>query len=227
LRHGVKRLVYCSTQGVHGDIKSPPGDETSPIAPEDYYQETKYLGEKVVEQFVRERGLNAVTLRPTAIYGPGDPGRWLHLFRLTRTGRFTMFGSGRTTYHPVYIDNLVDAFILAQDRREVIGEAFIIADAEYYTLNDLVRHVGRAMGVEVRVRHLPFWPLYAAAVVCEGVCGPLRIAPPLFRRRVDWFRQVRAFRIDKARRMLGYVPRVGIEEGLRTTGEWYTRHGYL
>ena len=45
LRHGVRSFVYCSTQGVHGDIESPPGDEDSPIRPEDYYQQTKYEGE--------------------------------------------------------------------------------------------------------------------------------------------------------------------------------------
>ena len=82
-RSGVRRFVYCSTQGVHGDIKNPPGNESSPIVPEDYYQLTKYEGEKVVQEYVA-RGLDAVTLRPTAIYGPGDPERFLILFRLAK-----------------------------------------------------------------------------------------------------------------------------------------------
>ena len=56
---------------------------------------------------------------------------------------------------------------------------------------------------------------------------PLRVAPPLFRRRVDWFRQVRAFSIDRAREELGYEPKVGIDEGLRRTGAWYKENGYL
>ncbi len=83
------------------------------------------------------------------------------------------------------------------------------------------------MGVDVKIRHYPFWPLYVAALMCEAVCYPLRIAPPLFRRRVDWFRQVRAFRIDKAKRELGYQPKVGIEEGLKRTADWYKANGYL
>ena len=112
LRHGVKQFVYCSTQGVHGDIASPPGDEDSPITPEDYYQETKYLGEQEVLALAA-RGLPATTLRPMAIYGPGDPARFLFLFRAARRGRFLMFGNGKTFYHPLYIDNLVDAFELA------------------------------------------------------------------------------------------------------------------
>jgi nucleoside-diphosphate-sugar epimerase len=112
LSHGTRKFIYCSTQGVHGHVKNPPGDERSPIEPEDYYQETKYEGEKVVNEFV-QKGLDAMTIRPTAIYGPGDPARFLHLFRLARKGRFIMAGNGKTTYHPAHITNLVDSFMLA------------------------------------------------------------------------------------------------------------------
>jgi nucleoside-diphosphate-sugar epimerase len=227
LRAGVRKFVYCSTQGVHGHIGMPPGDEASPIAPEDYYQYTKYLGEEVVRQAVTTAGLNAVVIRPTAIYGPGDPARFLMLFKMAHTGVFHMFGDGQTTYHPVYVDNLVDALLLAADERDHHGEAYIVGDEHYFTLNDLVQHVGRSMGRSVQIRHWPFWPLWAAAVACEALCMPFRVAPPLFRRRVAWFRQVRAFRIDKARRDLGYQPRIRIEEGLARTATWYRQHGYI
>lgn len=225
-RAKVRRFVYCSTQGVHGHIKTPPGCEKSPIVPEDYYQFTKYEGEKVVQEYVG-KGLDAVTLRPTAIYGPGDPERFLFLFRLAKRGSFLMFGNGGTYYHPVYIDNLVDAFELAGSKDGIAGETYIIADERYYTIYDLVREVGKALGVDVRIRHLPFWPLWSAALLCEFVCKPLRVSPPLFRRRVDWFRQVRAFSIDKARRELGYRPKVDLATGLGRTGEWYLQNGYL
>ena len=72
LRAGVRKLVYCSTQGVHGHIDDPPGDESSPIRPEDFYQQTKYEGELVVRELAGD-GLEYTILRPTAIYGPGDP----------------------------------------------------------------------------------------------------------------------------------------------------------
>ena len=226
VRHGVRKFVYCSTQGVHGHVANPPGNEDSPIAPEDYYQETKYEGEVVCREFI-DQGLDITIIRPTAIYGPGDPGRFLMLYRLARKGRFLMFGDGETTYHPVYIDNLVDLFELAEQEPEAKGRVYLGADEHYYTLNDLVRAVGRAIGVDVRIVHLPFRPLWLAAVAVEIACMPLRITPPLFRRRVDWFRQVRAFSIERAKRELGFTPRVGLEEGLRLTGEWYKANGYL
>lgn len=224
--HGVRRVVYCSTQGVHGHVEDPPGDEETPIEPEDYYQYTKYEGEVVCHEFM-DRGMEISIVRPTAIYGPGDPGRWLMLFKMARRGRFLMFGDGETTYHPVYIDNLVDLFLLTADKREAVGRTYIGADEHYYTLNEIVRMVGEAIDVEVKIVHLPFWPLWLASAAVEFSCKPFRVDPPLFRRRADWFRQVRAFRIDRARDELDFRPRVGLEEGLRTTGEWYRANGYL
>jgi nucleoside-diphosphate-sugar epimerase len=229
LAEGVRRLVHCSTCGVHGNVDHPPAGEDAPIQPADYYQRTKYEAEPLVEEFAR-RGLPAVILRPAAIYGPGDFGRFGLIFRKVASGTFPMFGSGRTFYHPLYIDNLVDAFLLAMesdlnDRGQ--GRAYLIADDRYLEIEDLVRRVARALGTPVRIPHYPVWPLVAAGHVCEAVCRPLGLEPPIFPRRVDWYRQNRAFKIDRARRELGYEPKVGIDEGLRRTAEWYRREGFL
>jgi nucleoside-diphosphate-sugar epimerase len=225
-KEGVRKVIYCSTCGVHGNIDHPPGGEDAPIQPADYYQRTKYEAEPVVRQF-HERGLKTVILRPAAIYGPGDPERFFLIFKRVAKGSFPMFGNGRTLYHPLYIDNLVDAFILAMEDGKGEGEAYLIADEEYLGIEDLVRRVGKALNVHVKVPHYPVWPVVAAGHVCEKVCRPFGINPPLFPRRVDWYRQNRAFKIDKAKRDLGYAPLVGIDEGLRRTAEWYRREGYL
>ncbi|MBX2998260.1 MAG: NAD(P)-dependent oxidoreductase [Caldilineaceae bacterium] len=225
-RYGVRKFIYCSTQGVHGDIKSPPGNEQSTIAPEDYYQYTKYEGERVLLEHV-QKGVDAVIIRPTAIYGPGDPGRFLMLYRMAQRGSFLMFGDGKTFYHPVYIDNLVDAFELAAEKHGLQGQAYIIGDECYYSLNELVKEVGMSIDTLVEIRHLPFRPLRLAAHLCEIACKPFKVAPPLFRRRVDWFKQNRAFDISKSRRELGYIPKVDLRSGLRQTGDWYKAQGYL
>ena len=223
---GVRKLIYCSTCGVHGNIDHPPGGEDSPIQPADYYQRTKYEAEPVVREF-HERGLPTVILRPAAIYGPGDPERFFLIYRRVARGRFPMFGDGRTCYHPLYIDNLVDAFVLAMRDGVGDGEAYLIADEEYVEIEDLVRRVARSLGVDVRIPHYPVWPVVAAGHVVEKVCRPFGVTPPIFPRRVDWYRQNRAFKIDKAKRDLGYRPAVGLDEGLRRTAEWYRQEGYL
>jgi nucleoside-diphosphate-sugar epimerase len=223
---GVRKFVYCSTCGVHGNIDDPPGGEDAPIRPADYYQRTKYEAEPLVLKRV-EDGMNATILRPAAIYGPGDPERFFMIFKRVASGRFPMFGTGKTLYHPLYIDNLIDAFILAMDEDKGNGQAYLIADEEYVEIEDLVRRVGKALGVDVRVPHYPVWPLVVAGHVCEKACSPFHIAPPIFPRRVDWFRQNRAFKIEKAKRDLGYKPAVGLDEGLKRTAEWYREEGYL
>ena len=111
---GVQKVVYCSTCGVHGNIDHPPANEQAPIQPADYYQQTKYEAEPIVLEYCR-RGLPATILRPAAIYGPGDPERFFMIFKRVARGRFPMFGDGKTLYHPLYVDNLVDAFLLAMD----------------------------------------------------------------------------------------------------------------
>lgn len=226
IKAGARKFVYCSTQGVHGHIENPPGDESSPIAPADYYQQTKYEGEVVLKDFA-DSDIEFTIIRPTAIYGPGDPERFGMIFRRVKKGFFPIFGTGRTYYHPVYIDNLVDAFVLAMEQGKGAGGAYIIADEEYFSIRELVQRVAKAIDVEVSTPTFPIWPLIIAGHVCEKACKPFGINPPLFPRRVDWFRQVRAFRIDKARREFGYEPKVGIDEGLRRTGEWYRENGYL
>lgn len=223
---GVRKVIYCSTCGVHGNVDHPPAGEDAPIKPADYYQRTKYEAEPIVRQF-HDRGLKTVTLRPAAIYGPGDPERFYLIFKRVAKGTFPMFGSGKTYYHPLYIDNLIDAFILAMEDGRGEGEAYLIADEQYLEIEDLVRRVGKALAVDVKIPHYPVWPVVAAGHVCEKVCKPFGITPPLFPRRVDWYRQNRAFKIDKAKRDLGYQPGVGIDEGLRRTAEWYRKEGYL
>lgn len=226
VKYNVKKVVYCSTQGVHGHIKNPPGDENSPIAPADYYQQTKYEGEEVVQEFMNQ-GMNCTILRPTAIYGPGDPERFFMIFNRVKKGFFPMFGSGKTFYHPLYIDNLVDAFILTMDLDTGRGGTYIIGDEEYLSIKSLVKAVSEAMDKPVKIPHLPILPLMIMGHVCEKLCKPFGISPPIFPRRVDWFRQIRAFKIEKAKKELNFQPQVGLLEGLKKTAEWYKSEGYL
>ena len=226
IRVGARKIVYCSTQGVHGHIDHPPGDENSPIAPADYYQQTKYEGELVLEEFA-DANIEFTTLRPTAIYGPGDPERFVMIYRRAKKGFFPIFGTGQAFYHPVYIDNLVDAFVLSMEQGKGAGEAYIIGDEQYFSIRALVHLVAKSIDAEVSTPTLPLMPLIVAGHVCEKICKPFGINPPIFPRRVDWFRQMRAFRIDKAKRDLGYEPSIGIEEGLRRTGVWYIENNYI
>lgn len=225
-KQGVEKFIYCSTCGVHGNVENPPANEDAPINAADYYQQTKYEAEPVVHEYAG-KGMKTVVIRPAAIYGPGDPERFFMIFKRVKNGKFPMFGGGKTLYHPLYIDNLVDAHMLAMEPGKGDGQTYLIADEEYVPIEDLVRRIGRALEVDVKIPHYPILPLIIAGHVFEKVCKPFRITPPIFPRRVDWYRQNRAFDISKAKRELGYDPKVGLDEGLRRTAEWYKEEGYL
>ena len=223
---GARRFVHCSTGGVHGHIEHPPANEDAPLAPGDVYQRTKLEAEQLAAAFGRERGLEVVVVRPIGIHGPGDL-RFLKMFRGLARGRFPMLGSGRVFYHLTYIDDLVEGLRLCGEHPAAAGRTYLLGGAEYTTLAELVALVAREVGRRPPRVHWPVWPVWLAGALCELVCVPLGVEPPLYRRRVDFYRKSRAFDISRARAELGYNPAVSLQEGIRRTADWYRAQGLL
>ncbi len=223
---GVRRVVHCSTGGVHGHIEHPPADETAPYAPGDVYQRTKLEAEELARSFGSRHPLEIVIARPIGIYGPGDL-RFLKMFRGIARGRFPMLGSGEVFYHLTYIDDLVRGFELCGQVPAAAGRTYILAGPEYTTLNELVGLMATELGVQPPRLHLPVWPVWIAGALCELVCVPFGIDPPLFRRRVDFYRKSRAFDTRRAREELGYNPTVDLRTGIHRTAAWYRAQGLL
>ena len=226
LKHDVTHVIHCSTAGVHGHVEHPPANEEAPFNPGDIYQETKLAGEQCAISFHRQTGLPLTVIRPTGIYGPGDS-RMLKFYQLVKRRRFVMLGNGKALYHFTYISDLVEGFLRAANNEQTVGQAYIIGGERYLTLQDWIN----MLADEVKVPHpkyrLPVGPFYAAAAVCEAVCIPLGINPPLFRRRVDIFVKDRAFDISKAKRELAYQPKVELKTGIHLTADWYRSQGWL
>ncbi|MEO8076498.1 MAG: NAD-dependent epimerase/dehydratase family protein [Acidobacteriota bacterium] len=223
---GARRVVHCSTVGVHGDVERPPADEDAPLKPGDIYQVTKLEGERVARQAAADTGVEVVIARPTGIYGPGDR-RLLKLFRGVARRRFVILGSGSIFYHLTYIDDLVAGLRLCGTVPAAAGRTYILAGAEVTTLNQLTALIAEEAHVTPPRLHLPVWPFWTAGAVCETLCAPLGLSPPIYRRRVDFFTKSRAFDITRARAELGYAPQVGLREGIRRTLEWYRTAGWL
>jgi len=226
LQFGVKKFIHCSTVGVNGNIEDPPADENYRFAPGDIYQVTKLEGEKKAIQFFKETGLPVTVIRPCPIYGVGDL-RLLKLFKLASLPISPLLGGGNVYFHMVYVDDLVDAFILASEKEEAIGETFIVGGAECLTLNELIDLIADIMEKPKTKIHFPASPFRFLGFICEKICMPFRIEPPIYRRRVDFFTKNRSFDINKARRVLCYKPKVSIREGLQRTIHWYEKQGYL
>jgi nucleoside-diphosphate-sugar epimerase len=226
LKSGVQRVVHCSTGGVHGHIENPPATEETPFNPGDVYQESKLEGERLALFYFNQKGLPVTVIRPIGIYGPGDM-RMLKMYRMVQDRKFIMFGGGNALYHLTYVTDTVEGMRLASETPASIGQAYIIAGERYITLNQFAAMIAYELGVARPRLHFPVWPLYFAGFLCEKICVPLRIQPPIFRRRVDIFTKDRAFDISKAKGELGYQPKVDLEEGIRMTAKWYVDNGYL
>jgi nucleoside-diphosphate-sugar epimerase len=223
---GARRVVHCSTGGVHGHIEQPPANEEAPFAPGDVYQETKLEAETLAREFGRREAFEVVVARPIGIYGPGDT-RFLKMFRGIARGTFPILGSGEVFYHLTYIDDLVEGFRRCGEVSAAAGHTYILAGPRYTTLNELAALVARELGVQPPWLRLPVWPVWIAGLACETVCVPLRIEPPLYRRRVDFYTKSRAFDTTRARAELGFAPQVDLEEGIRRTATWYREKGLL
>jgi len=223
---GVRRVVHCSTVGVHGDVEHPPAAEDAPLRPGDEYQRSKLEGERLGREAAARAGVDLVIARPSGIYGPGDR-RLLKLFRGVARRRFVTLGAGEIFYHLTYVEDLVEGFRLCGIVPAAAGRTYILAGGDVTSLNELVRRIAAAAGVRPPSLHLPVWPAWLAGAVCEAVCVPLGIEPPLYRRRVDFFTKSRAFDISRARAELGFDPKVGLDEGIRRTLAWYREQGWL
>lgn len=225
-KFNVQRFVHCSTVGVHGHIDNAVANEMSPFSPGDIYQETKLEGELCAKRFFDETKLPISIIRPTAIYGPGDL-RLLKLFKLAGKMFTPILGNGQIYYHMIYIDDLVDAFVRASEDKNAIGEAFIIGGSERKTLNEIVDIISSGLGTPSFKIHLPASPFQLLGSVCEKICTPLKIEPPIYRRRVDFFTKSRSFDTSKSQKILGFFPKVAIEKGLNKTAAWYKDKGLL
>ena len=223
---GVERFVHCSTVGVHGNTGREPMNEDSRYHLPDFYCQSKLEGEQVARELFEKFNLPGTVFRPAGIYGPGDL-RFLKLFRGIKSGKFFMIGDGETVYHFTYIDDLCDGILLCGEKDEALGDVFILGGERFVSLNELAAWIGEIVGRPPHKFHIPVWPVMAASVVCEKLCRPLGIEPPLYPRRVEFFTKDRAFTIDKAKRVLGYRPKIDEPEGLRRTAEWYRSQGLL
>ncbi len=223
---GVRRFIHCSTVGVHGDVQSPPGNETSPFAPGDLYQRTKLEGEKIAFDYFRSGLMNGVVIRPAMIYGPNDR-RTLKLFKGVAERKFFYVGSGESFVHFVDVRDLARAFILAMNAEQRNGEAYIIAGKRALPLCDLVEAIAILCGTTPPNIHLPVRPVQMIGEVCEAICKPFGIEPPIYRRRVDFFTKNRHFDWSKSRRELNYVPAQTLDNELRDIITSYISEGWL
>lgn len=223
---GVKNFIHCSTNGVHGHIENPPGDESSPYHPGDPYQVSKLEGEELVLSYVNAAKIKGSIIRPAMIYGENDT-RFLKLFKGIREGKFFYVGEGRALVHFIDVRDLAVSFRLAAETPEANGEAFLIAGESTMPLNEAVRKIANQMNVKEPWLHLPLKPMQNLGSICEFICKPFGISPPLYRRRVDFFIKNRSFNCEKAHRVLDFKAAQNFEGEVKDIIKSYVDSGAM
>jgi nucleoside-diphosphate-sugar epimerase len=228
---GVPRLVYTSSPSVVFNGRDLAGaDESAAYSRrfEAAYPETKAIAEQLVLA-ANSPSLATVALRPHLIWGPGDNNLLPRIVARARGGQLRRIGRTNALIDPVYIDNAADAHLLAADRltpgSTVAGRAYFITQGETIAVWDMIDALLKAAHMEP-VRQTIARPLaLAGAGMLEAAyrISGRRDEPPMTRFLARQLSTTHWFRIDAARRDLGYEPRVSIAEGLRRLEEWLRR----
>lgn len=223
LKHGVKKLVYVSSLSVldhAGRDPRQPVRESSPYEPyperRGAYTQTKLEAERMVLDAVRERGLNAIILRPGQIFGPGveqgTPSGTIGL-----AGRWVIVGDGSRLLPLIYVDDVVDAMLLAADRDLPPGSVFNLVDPTEVNQKQYVEFARRKLGPKLKALFMPELVMNTLSLGVETLGKILKRNVPLTRYRVASIRPLWPVDGSAAREQLGWTPRVGVQQGLERT----------
>ncbi|MDZ7263655.1 MAG: NAD-dependent epimerase/dehydratase family protein [candidate division KSB1 bacterium] len=170
-----------------------------------YAYNKSMIEEYLVEQFDKT-GFPFVSLRPTEINGPGEIREWYYIDRI-RNGRQKILipGAGENLFQPAYIDDVIQAYLLAIVKENAVGECYNLAGDEIISLNDFVKLVAEVLGERVKTVNIPYH-LFRQLV-------PTKYFFP--------FNNKHSFIVDltKIKSELGYQPEISIKDGIRKSYE--------
>ena len=218
----VERFLHCSTAWVYGMAA---GADTSESTPHQYsgepYCDTKLDAEEVIRSLARDRGLPAVIVQPTEVYGPDDKTLTLGPLELIQAGQMVLAAGGSGLLQLVYQDDAADG-ILAAARHGLVGEAYIIGGAEVISIREYFLNLARMTGRK-RLPSVPGWLAIAAAGLLE-LGSRVNGRPPSFTRGAVRGTMVHAtYRVDKAQTELGFTAQVDFRTGLARIRERMSR----
>ena len=202
---GVKRFVFISSVKVNGEGTLPGRafTQSDKPDPQDAYGVSKLEAEQALRQLAAETGMDVVIIRPPLVYGPGVKANFAALTRAAQRGLPLPLGAVHNQRSLVALDNLVDFIVTCITHPKAANQTFLVSDGQDLSTTELVRGMARAAGVSARLLPVPVWALQAAGNLLgkgdavQRLCGNLQVD------------------ISKARELLGWVPVVSVEEGLR------------
>ena len=202
---GVKRFVFISSIKVNGEFTQPGQAFTEADAPDpqDAYSLSKHEAELGLRQLATVSDMELVIIRPPLVYGPGAKANFAALVRAVQRGLPLPLGAVHNRRSLVALDNLVDLIVICMTHPQAANQTFLVSDGQDLSTAELVRAMAKAAGVSARLLPVPVWALQAGATLLGKGDAVRRLCANL---QLD---------ISKARSLLGWVPPVSLEEGLR------------
>jgi nucleoside-diphosphate-sugar epimerase len=224
----LQRFVHFSSLGVYAARHHYGTDETEPLPARhmDGYTQTKVEAEQLALRYQQEYAVPVVVLRPGFIYGPRDRTVLPSLIAKLRRREVLYIGDNRRAMNCIGVGNLVDAALLAMDKPEAIGQVYNLTDGEAVSKRRFIEAVANGVGVPKPFRlGVPLWTSRFTAWWMEALWRGIgaKSPPMLTQGRLKFLGLNLDFSIEKAKRELGYQPRVSFDEGMRETTEWYKR----
>lgn len=224
LSAGVTRIVHVSSITVHGNDVRGAADEDAPLREEpNPYSRSKVAGERLLERMIAREGAPVTIVRPGWIYGPRDTASFARFARMIEQGRMITIGSGKNHLPLIYVRDAAEGILLASEAGPAEGRCYLLVNDEPVTQRDFIAAIAAGLGAPAPARRIPYQPAVMLGAVAEGVGRLTRRSqpPPVMRYGVRLLGGENRFSIDRARRELGFSPRVAMTEGVRRSVEWY------
>jgi len=221
LGKSIRKFIYFSSIAAVGPSKDKEKllNEDTPCNPITPYGKSKYEAEKLISLYFNQYNFPAVILRAPIVYGPGQSSEVTRIFRLIQRGQFRIIGNGEVLKSLCYIDNLIEAAILAEQNEDSKGKVYFVADEKPYTVIDLVRTIAEVENVEFT--HHRMSPLAADLCwICFMLLDKFMGISILLLHTIKAMTLNFGCDITKAQRELSYQPRIGLKEGIQKTVEW-------
>ncbi len=224
---GVKKFIHMSSVAVYG-LNPPDGadEDTAFQLCGNLYCDTKIAAEKIVWAYHRDRGLPVVVIRPTNVYGPHSKPWTLRPIKMINSDKMMLINGGTGLCNYVYIDNLIDATLLAVKSDEAVGQAYIITDGIALPWKEFFGCYAQMAG-KPQMRSVPAHLGKIVALGMEITSKFTGKQPKITRQAVGFLTKKACFSIEKARRELGYRPRLSLKEGMQITEQWLQEEGHL
>lgn len=197
--------------------------ESDPFNPYLNYGKSKMLAEKIVNEAHKSSGLDTTIIRPCWFYGPGQPPRQTTFFKMIKKGNPLMFGNGKNLRSMSYVDNIVDAMLLAVKSKKSTGQTYWIADEKPYTTIEIYQAIADLFDVKLKPRYLP-----------NVVPETMKLGDEVLQAMGLYIKEVHvagemnkniACSIEKAKKELGYKPRYSLKEGMKRSIDWCRAQG--